>query len=71
MTFGRKFWVAMAGLFVTTLTALTGHMDGNVVIALSTCVGGFMGANAAIDRAHAKKNMVCFEAQPGKPPVIP
>jgi hypothetical protein len=67
---GRKFWMGVIGLGVTTLTALTGHMDGNVALALSICVGGFYTGNAAVERAHAK-NMVCFEAQPGKPPVTP
>jgi hypothetical protein len=57
------------GLGVTTLTALTGHMDGNVAMALSICVGGFMTSNAAVERAHAKKDVVCIPVAgiPSKP----
>lgn len=48
MTGGRKFAGMWAGVAVILLTALTGHMDGNVALSLSVVVGGFYGGNSYV-----------------------
>lgn len=45
-----KFIISLLGLIVTTLTALTSHMDANVMACVVAICGGFAAANTIITK---------------------
>lgn len=46
----RKFIACILGCVIVTWITLAGKMSGDVATALSVVIGGFYGANAAIEK---------------------
>lgn len=58
-----KFVISLLGLLVTTLTALTSHMDANVMACVVAICGGFAAANTLITRKSLEP-----DSKPSPPP---
>lgn len=52
---GRKFLIALAGLFVVGYVARLPNVSGDAFLAIGAIVASFVGGNATVEWAHAKK----------------